>query len=273
MDNIGKFLKNGLIFVFLYGVAIVMMNLCTGRSSSSSDKYAIPPALLIADSMNNQANFSIILADMEYEDKTFGKDIFRHKYQIITPDSSGVDMTETGWKDVNERYFADNINNLGMTIVSKVDGKLNQEIMPAGYSQYVGNEKYGRWVERDGGSFWEFYGRYAMMRSLFNLGTPITRTSYDDYSKNYRGQSKPYYGTPSMSSTRGTGSSWAKQSSSFKNSVQSKVSRSATPSSRSMRSTGSSSSSSSKTVRPSSSSTRRSTPIRTTRSRSMRRRR
>ena len=269
MDNLGKYLKYGIFFLFLYGISVFMMNLFTG--GSSSDKYAIPPALIIAKSMSNQANFSIVLADMEYEDNTFGKDIYRHKYQIITPDSSGVDMKETGWEDVTERYFADNINNLGMTLVSKVDGVLNQEVMPAGYSQYVGNEKYGQWVNRGGSSFWEFYGRYAMMSSIFNLMSPISRSSYDDYSRNYRGQNKPYYGTPEMSSTRGTGSSWSKKSSSFKNSVQNKVSRSSTPSSRSVRSTGSSSSS--KTVRPSSSSSRRSTPSRSSRSRSFRRRR
>ncbi len=52
-------------------------------------------------------------------------------------------------------------------------------------SQLVGNPGYGQWVQRDGMSFWEWYGMYALFSNLFD-----NRVSYDRWS---RGRDYSYY--------------------------------------------------------------------------------
>ena len=210
-------------------------------SLSSSKEYTKNPVDELIRDMNDISNFSIILFDMEFEENTFGSDVYRQKYQIITTKKDGeIDITETGWEKVSETYFQANLNNMGMEIASKTDGKLSKTAAPAGYSQFVGNSQYGQWTNRGGSSFWEFYGKYAMMSSLFNLMTPVSRGYYDDYSRNYRNTNRPYYGsstsggtsygTSSTMKNRGTTSSWSKSQSAFKSSVQSRVNRSSSTS-------------------------------------------
>ncbi len=138
--------------------------------------------------------------------------------------------------EVSEEYFFKNENNMGMEIASKVDGKVKKEVAPAGFSNYVGNEKYGKWQNRsDGSSFWEFYGKYAMMSSLFYMmtGPTIYRSHYMDYRRNYHGTGRAYYGRgsgggyaygtrssymqksrPNFYSRRSSKSSWSSRSSS-----------------------------------------------------------
>ena len=239
-----KFAKIAFICLFV----CLLLKSCTSASDSNSSAraYAKSPVDELIKEMSTVSNFSIILYDMEFEENALSKDIYRQKYQIITPKQDGeIDVKETGWKDVSEKFFQANVNNMGMEIASKVDGKLSKTAMPAGYSQYVGNPQYGQWSNNGGSSFWEFYGKYAMMSSLFNMMSPINRGSYDDYSRNYRNTNRPYYGTSggttygtaSTMKSRGTTSSWGKSQSAFKSSVQKRVSRSSSSSTR----TGSSS--------------------------------
>ena len=220
-------------------------------SLSSSKEHTKNPVDELIRDMNDIPNFSIILFDMEFEENTFGSDVYRQKYQIITTKKDGeIDIKETGWEKVSETYFQANLNNMGMEIASKVDGKLSKTAAPAGYSQFVGNSKYGQWTNRGGSSFWEFYGKYAMMSSLFNLMTPVSRGYYNDYSSNYRNTNRPYYGsstnggtsygTSSTMKNRGTTSSWSKSQSAFKSSVQNRVSKSSSTTSRTGRSSSSS---------------------------------
>lgn len=205
-------------------------------SLSSSKEYKKNPVDELIRDMNDIPNFSIILYDMEFEENTFGSDVYRQKYQIITTKDDEIDVEETDWKEVPRTYFESHVNDMGMEIASKVDGKLSKTTAPAGYSQFVGNSQYGQWTNRGGSSFWEFYGKYAMMSSLFNLMSPVPRGYYNDYSSNYRNTNRPYYGssanggtsygTSSTMKNRGTTSSWSKSQSAFKSSVQSRVSRS-----------------------------------------------
>lgn len=129
---------------------------------------------------------------------------------------------------------------MGMEIVAKnEEGEVSRTASPPGYSNYVGNPQYGHWVNRGGNSFWEFYGKYALMSSLFNMAAfPVRRSYYDTYRDDYFGR-RPYYG-PSGSGGRmyGTGSSYTRNvkpntrwsrnpsSSSFKQRVRNSVSRS-----------------------------------------------
>ena len=139
-------------------------------------------------SLNDVASYSIILEDMK-EEGMFSKQYF-HKYRIIRDDDSQI----SGWEEVSEKFYRLNENYLGMVLISKVDGIVDPTVSPPGYN-YVGNQQYGRWVDDGrGGSFWEFYGKYAFFTSLFGgWYRPIYRTDYNDYSS-YRSQRRPYFG-------------------------------------------------------------------------------
>jgi len=235
-----KFAKIAFVCLFV----CLLLKSCISAPNSNTKS----PVDELIKEMNDVSNFSIILYDMEFEENTFSNDIYRQKYQIVTPKKDGeIDVKETEWKDVSSKFFQANVNNMGMEIVSKVDGKLSKTAVPAGYSQYVGNPQYGQWSNNGGSSFWEFYGKYAMMSSLFNMMSPINRGSYDDYSRNYRNTNRPYYGTSggttfgtaSTMKSRGTTSSWGKSQSAFKSSVQKRVRRSSSSSTRTGRSSSS----------------------------------
>ena len=236
----------------IYLACLLLVSVTTLQSCGSSEQPYQTSALdVLIREMNAIPNFTILLFDMDYEEHLFSSNVYRQKYQIIIPQADGeLEVKETNWEEVSRSFFEANVNNMGMEIANKTDGKLSKTVAPAGYSQYVGNPQYGQWRESNGTSFWEFYGRYAMMSSLFNLMSPINRSYYDDYSRNYRG-SRPYYGssaagapsygTQSTVKNRGTSSTWAKKQSTFRSGVQNLVSRSSGTSSRSQRTTRSSS--------------------------------
>jgi hypothetical protein len=102
----------------------------------------------------------------------------------------------TDWQPVGEDFFNANLDNMGMEIAAKgTDGKVTKGVSPPGYGAYVGNEKYGQWVQRDGGSFWEFYGKFAMMNAMFNMmAFPVRRSYWNDYRGGYYGTGRGYYG-------------------------------------------------------------------------------
>ena len=185
--------------------------------------------------MADLQNFSIILHDMDYDD---GTDKYKHQYQIVKEQPDTVTSEITQWYDVTDIEFNKNIENMGMEIASKKDGVVKKVAAPPGYSNSVGNEKYGQWKTRsDGTSFWEFYGQYMFISSMFNMMSyPVSRGYYDDYGRSYRsGRSyygpssggKSMYGTNSSYNSSKTSSKWGSKPSSFKSSVRSKVSRSA----------------------------------------------
>lgn len=195
-----------------------------------------PVDTLIRD-MNSEPIFSIILYDMEVEGN-FSKS-YRHQYQIITEKDSIPQERLTEWYPVSKDFFAYHENNMGMEIASKGrDGKVHKGASPAGYSNYVGNERYGQWRQNSsGGSFWEFYGKYAMLTSVFNMmAYPARMSYYNDYRNNYYGSGRSYYGpTNGGRSTYGTYSDYNTKtkpnsrytrSSTFKNKVNNRVQRS-----------------------------------------------
>ena len=238
-------MNNGIakiIIIFIIGFFVVKT--CSNRSGRRPDRgntttinnWEKSPIDNLIKRLNNEQNYSIILLDMDARD---GK--YYHQYNVLIERPDTVLTEETGWEKVPDAFFAANVNNMGMEIVSKKNGKVSKQASPAGYNHYIGNEKYGRWTERNGTSFWEFYGQYAFMSSMFNLMTyPAHRSYYNDY---YRGGyygSRPYYG-PSGRSVYGTktytssgsgkSSTWGSKPSSFKQNVRSQVSRSTSASS------------------------------------------
>lgn len=211
---------------------LVILSSCGGGSPEFTKN---PVDVLIRD-MNTEKTFSIILYDMDVEGN-FSK-TYKHQYQIITEKDSVPQAELTDWFPVSRDFFLFHENDMGMEIAAKnSDGKVSKTASPPGYSNYIGNEKYGKWVERDGSSFWEFYGKYAMLSSVFHLFTYPARYSYwNDYRSHYYGRGRPYYGsTTSGKNYYGTYSDYNTKTgnnkrftktSAFKSKVNSRVQRS-----------------------------------------------
>lgn len=229
-----------------YGVLTMMMLMVV--SCGGGDKFVKNPVDDLVRDMPSDRVFSVILYDMNVEGNFFEE--YFHKYRIIEETTPGQPEERiTDWYQVPERYFQEHVDDMGMELVSRgEDGQVVKTASPPGYNNYVGNPKYGQWVERDGGSFWEFYGKFAFMSSMFNMFTyPVRRSYYNDYRGNYygrRGYYGPrgtsggsYYGTNSNynRSTR-SNSTWSNNRSNFKNRVSNRTSRSSTSSSRTSRS-------------------------------------
>ncbi len=220
-----------LLFVFAYR--------CTPGGSQSA--YKEEGLDKVIKDYRDKSDFIVILYDMNYE-----RNKYLHQYQILieSPDSS-FEQEVSEWLPVSERFFQRHIDDLGMELASKKNNVLSKKAAPAGYSNYVGNPSYGRWTQRNGNSFWEFYGKFAFMNSMFNLlSRPARRDYWNDYDRNYRRSGRAYYGPGGSyygtrgytSSSVGKKSTWAQQPSSFKQKVRSQVSRSKPSSSRSSKS-------------------------------------
>jgi hypothetical protein len=188
-------------------VFIVLLLLVMAGCGRRPDLTKKPIDTIIRDHSDVE-NFSIILYDMDTEGTFFKK--YNHQYRIITINEDGEPEEEiTGWYEVGKDYFMYHIDNMGMEIAAKEDGKVEKNVSPPGYGSYVGNARYGHWVSRGGSSFWEFYGQYAFMSSMFNLmAYPIRRSYWNDYRTNYYGTGRVYYGPSATGSymygTRGT---------------------------------------------------------------------
>lgn len=227
-------MKNRFVLIIVVCMFGFMMIKSCNRSSNTTSAgiYEKTPVDNLIVELSAEQNYSILLADMDSR----GSNYF-HKYKTLIEKPDTVLVRDSEWEKVSDVFFDANINNLGMAIATKKEGKLSKIASPAGYNNFIGNEKYGQWKEKDGYSFWEFYGQYAFMSAIFNMATyPVRRSYWDEY---YRGGyygSRPYYGpSGNMYGTRsytreGSGGSqtrWANKPSSFKNDVRSKVSRSA----------------------------------------------
>lgn len=215
-------------------VLIAMLALLT---ACGGNKFVKSPLDEVIRDLPTDKPFTIILYDMDAEGSF--STTYKHQYQIIKEDDSG-EVTEeiTPWMKVGEREFNTHIDNMGMEVASRDStGTLTKEVAPPGYSNYVGNSRYGHWQTGSGGSsFWAFYGQYAFMSSMLRMTMfPVSYGYYNDWYGGYRGTGRPYYG-PAGSRYYGTGSaysrssnpnsSWNSKSQSFRNKVRSRTSRS-----------------------------------------------
>lgn len=223
--------------------------LALGSCGDSTPKYEKSPIDDLIRDLSAVKSYSIILHDMD-ADESANK--YKHKYKILKEVGDSVKAEETDWKEVSERFFARHQDNMGMTVASKDStGKVSKVAAPAGYGQYVGNERYGSWQQGSNGqSFWQFYGQYAFMRDMLGLGFygPVYRSHYNDYRSSWSA-GRPYYGSNPNSPTYGTrstytssaysNSTWTKKPNAFKESVRTRVARSSTSGSRTASSTSS----------------------------------
>lgn len=183
-------------------------------------------------------NLSIVLHDMDYDD-AFNK--YKHQYKIIYQPLTNSDTlisNITDWRIVSDEEFNSYVDYMGMEIASKTDGVVAKKVSPVGYNKYVGNDQYGQWRNDSSGSrFWEFYGKYRFMTSMFYLVSPIRYSYWYDYRYNYYPSGRVYYGYNNgipIYGTRGSyynnynsKSRWSSKSTTFKDGVRGKVKRSA----------------------------------------------
>jgi hypothetical protein len=210
-------------------VLAVILTYCNVNKPKKDTFKKNPVDELVRD-MNSVPEFSIILYDMDFDE---AKDIYKHKYQIVKhvaqPDTILSEITK--WYPVPQTFFDEHTKDMGMEIVTKANGKVTKEAAPPGYSNYVGNPKYGHWATNSGGSFWEFYGKYAMMSSIFNMAfMPARYSMWNDYNTSYRGRGQGFYGNGRYGSnsafSRAQNPMGRGNQSGFANRVQSRVSRS-----------------------------------------------
>jgi len=218
-------IKTAVLFAFV----AILLGAC-----SSGGRYSEEGLDTVIKSYRETPDLTIILYDQNYESGQY-----QHQYQVLIPlADSTLDSKVTPFYPVSDKFFNANIDNLGMELANKKDGALTKTVAPAGYSQYVGNPKYGRWSENSGGSFWEFYGKFAFMNSMFHMvSSPARYGYYNDYRRNYAPSGRTYrgpnnyYGSQSyMKSSTGRNSSWSNKPSTFRNDVRSRVQRSSTAS-------------------------------------------
>ena len=187
----------------------VLLFSCGGKSQKKT-----PIDTLIRD-MEGEKTFEIMLYDMEeggiFSDYKHQYIIIRERDSVVINDSTQVAETvkipykkKTTWYVITKEFYKKNLDNMGMTLVSKDEnGKISKIPAPAGYNRYVGNRSYGHW----NGGFWQFYGQYMFMSSMFHMMSPISYGGYNNYRSNYSGR-RPYYGSTSGGKTQyGTRSS------------------------------------------------------------------
>lgn len=149
--------------------------------------------------------YSIILNDMRKEGNFFPD--YSHQYKVVVlkeKDTASYQEETTDWLTVPRVFYLNHTGNLGMVLAAKGgDGKKSDTAQPPGY-QYVGNSRYGHWVDRGGGSFWAFYGQYSFIKNTFGMmHRPVQRDDYDAYRRNQR-QGRSYYGKSGEFGSTGT---------------------------------------------------------------------
>ena len=166
------------------------------------------PLERLRQQLDRYPQYSVILQDMKTEG-SFSTDYF-HQYKVVTgEDGPEGDVVFTDdlldWERVSKRQFERYYPYLGMVILSKgEDGQIADSQFPPGY-QYVGDERYGRWrTDSSGGSFWEFYGKYALMTHIFGtFQRPVYRDDWGSY-RSSRERGNPYFGSQRQYGTSGS---------------------------------------------------------------------
>ena len=156
--------------------------------------------------------YSVVLQDMN--ESLFG---YSHQYRVLVGEAQAGsdDLTYResirDWVEVDGRTYERYRPYLGMVILSKGrDGAVDEGQHPPGYQQ-VGDERYGQWRDDGrGGSFWEFYGQYALIRDVVGaFGGGISRDDWNGY-RDSRSRGQTYTGPGG--GVYGTGGSATRQS-------------------------------------------------------------
>lgn len=164
--------------------------------------------------------------DRRHNAATFWIENFREDYFHKYLQETNGETEETDWIKVNPSFYDQNIDNLGMAILSKPYGELEPDAQaaPPGMA-YVGNAAYGEWkTDENGNDFWSWYGRYAFFSNLFFFPPYYYHYgSWNRWRTDYR-YKKPYYGkTKSGGYTFGTRGTMIKRTPRYQNTTFAKT--------------------------------------------------
>ncbi len=140
---------------------------------------------------------------------------YYHKYTII----QDQEKTTTGWVEVGENDYEEYYDYIGMEILSKPYGVFEdekiKEASPAGMSM-VGDTNHGEWrKDSSGRSFWYYYGIYSFMNR--GMGYRYYHRDWNNWNRNYRNESAYYGSTKDKKQKYGTGGTYVRNSTRFKN--------------------------------------------------------
>ena len=212
--------------IFIFTTFLILTTSC----SKEPKKYIKSPLDTIITTYIDTQNYSVVLTDMDYKEDT---DQYFHKYKIILEKpttgseskEADFDVKLTEWQVVSPITFEEYQKDLGMTVLSKKDGVLDKTSTPAGYNNYVGNDKYGSWQKQSNGtSFWVYYGQYRFISSLFyGSSHRYYRSDYNYYRSNNYGRGSYYGRKNTFGTSTYKSNSWSSKPSSFKDNVRSKA--------------------------------------------------
>ncbi|WMX13926.1 MULTISPECIES: hypothetical protein [unclassified Aureispira] len=197
-------MRKGCGILFLFMLVSLFLNLLP-FSCNNADITEDPVRLLI-EQESMEPMFTILLFDMDQEG-VFSK-TYKHRYRVIKEENGKVVGKDTKWYNVPSSYFQQNENNLGMEMAAKDStGKIARTIGPPGYTNYIGNPRYGYWgdgtsqpdsLSNNGANvatnFWYFYPKYTNIRELLQL--PAGKIYQKDHkeARNYYNRGFIYYG-------------------------------------------------------------------------------
>lgn len=208
-------------------VGLDVASLVTAADKLHADSALLPQKRSEIEGLIAQLNttWDKVLVDMEHR-----RGQYQEQIRTVSTPKDGQTTSREDWVEVSQARYDALKNNLGMSIEHKPLGKYDVEAdrvaQPAGFAYMAPpgqSNQYGHWENRDGGSFWVWYGQYALLRDLlFNHRyVPLPSGDYYQY-RDYRSRGQTYYGRDygtngSTTADRYSGSRYG-QSGGFKNS-------------------------------------------------------
>jgi len=201
--------------LFVAFIGIINIFQCGNNSSSSNYEYPVNTGRefsKIVGEFDANDEFTLILRDMDYRNSQH-----YHKYEYVTDTSDVIVHSETGWYDVTPTFFKQHVNHLGLELVHKNGGTKLFGATPPGFSQFVGDEKYGSWVDNYGQKEWIYHPEYNELNGVLTDGfvAPVE----DEYNK-WRLKTSSNYSSASYNtqfyliSERGARSNWGQMTTS-----------------------------------------------------------
>jgi hypothetical protein len=169
----------------------IAATLIVALSSCGGTVIPTNPVKEMRATLETVPEYTVLLNDMDLKDTQY-----KHQYKIIEVPADGkIKSKITDWEDVSDDYFALHQDDLGMELLSKKsDGKMNNLVTPPGFTNFVGNAKYGSW-SNDSIPSWKFKSAYAGLEDDLGLkGLAVTQTEYQEYKSKYL-NNRPYYGS------------------------------------------------------------------------------
>lgn len=173
--------------------------LIQAQDALRNDAAALPAK---SDEVKAAASQLYVSWDKILEDLEFRRTDCREKIKIVRTRLTEV-SSETQWLELPRSACEPVRNNLGMAIEHKPAGVFDSEAQrvaePAGFAYIAppsqGSNQYGRWEQRDGQSFWVWYGQYALLRDLFfhRDYRPLDTREYEGY-RTAQQSGRTYYG-------------------------------------------------------------------------------